>query len=235
MAAADTDLRVFEDLHTLSAAAAQAFVETAREAVEERGRFVVALAGGETPKELYRVLANEHADDLPWQHVHWFWSDERFVGPDDPESNVGMARECLGPLALPERCWHPPDTSLPSPEETAERYERELPPFLPMDVVLLGLGEDGHIASLFPGSPALEEKERLVVAVRDAPKPPPLRITMTLPAIHRSRAVHFLVSGSRKRDALTRTLRVEAPPLPASRIQPAGGRVTWWVDRSATP
>jgi 6-phosphogluconolactonase len=235
MAAADTDLRVFEDLPALSAAAARALIEIAKAAIEERGRFVLALAGGNTPRELYRLLADQHADELPWQHVHWFWSDERFVGPDDPESNQRMARECFAPLSLPERGWHPPDTSLASPEETAALYERELVPYLPMDVVLLGLGEDGHIASLFPGAPALEETERLVVAVRDSPKPPPLRVTMTLPAIHRSRAVHFLVSGERKRETLARTLSGESPPLPASRVQPAGGKVTWWVDRAAAP
>jgi 6-phosphogluconolactonase len=235
MDAAGTEVRVFEDLVSVSEALARALVESARVAIAERGRFTMALAGGNTPRTLYRILAEKHRDDVSWSQVHFFWSDERFVDAKDPESNVGLALALLAPLHVPESNLHAPDTRLASPEETARRYEDELEPFLPLDAVLLGLGEDGHIASLFPDSPALDETKRLILAVRNAPKPPPLRVTMSLPAVNRAREVHFLVSGTPKRDALARTLSGKGSALPARRVHPEGGTVTWWVDRLALP
>lgn len=233
MAAAGTELRVFDDLAALSDAAARALVDAGKIAVAERGRFTLALAGGETPKTLYRSLAAEHRDDFSWGDVHLFWSDERFVPRDHPESNAGAALALLRPLSLREENLHAPDTTLARPEDAAHRYEDELARFHPLDAVLLGIGEDGHVASLFPRAPELEETRRLVVAVHDAPKPPPERITMTIPALNEARAVHFLVSGSGKREALRRVLSGADPSLPASRIRPREGTVIFWADREA--
>ncbi len=232
MARAKVDLRVFEDLEALSAAAARALVEAANEAIRRRGSFTLALSGGETSKGLYRRLASHHRRDVPWDAVHWFWSDERFVPEDHPDSNAGTSLAILSPLSLPSENLHIPVTHGVDASEAARRLEEELSRLFPLDMTLLGLGEDGHVASLFPGSPALEETTRLVVPVRDAPKPPPLRITMTLPAINASRSVHILVSGPAKREALSRALQETGPAIPAGLIRPEGGPV-WWVDRAA--
>jgi 6-phosphogluconolactonase len=232
MSPSRVDLRVFEDLEELSAAAARALVEAANEAIGRRGSFTIALSGGETPKGLYRRLANHHRHDVPWGAVHLFWSDERLVPVDHPDSNAGAARAILAPLSLPSRNLHIPPTDGLDATETARRYEEELSRFVPLDMTLLGLGEDGHVASLFPGSPSLKETTRLVVPVRDAPKPPPLRITMTLKAINASRTVHVLVSGQGKKEALSRALREDPPTIPAGLIRPQSGAV-WWVDRAA--
>jgi len=233
MAAAGTELRVFEGVGALSDAAARALVDAGKRALGERGRFTLALSGGETPKSLYRRLATKHRDDLPWGDVHLFWSDERFVPRHHPESNSGAALALLLPLSLPEENVHAPDTTLARAEDAAARYENELSRFLPLDAVLLGIGEDGHVASLFPGAPALEERKRLVVAVHDAPRPPPERITMTIPALDEARAIHFLVSGASKRGVLGRVLSGADPSLPASRVRPREGTVTFWADRAA--
>jgi 6-phosphogluconolactonase len=229
-----TELRVFDDLETLSAAAARALVEAANDAVRKRDRFTIALSGGETPRPLYRRLASQHREDVPWTAVHLFWSDERLVPPDHPESNVGTARALLAQLPIPPENIHPPDTRVGDADVVAGRYQAELERFDPLDAVLLGLGEDGHVASLFPGARSLEEGTRLVVAVRDSPKPPPVRITMTLAAIHRSRAVHVLVSGEAKREALFRALHESPPRAPAALLR-AGGQAVFWADRAAAP
>ena len=234
MAPARADLRVFEDLETLSTAAARALVEAANEAIRRRGRFSLALSGGETPNVLYRRLAADHRHDVPWEAVHLFWSDERFVPPDDPRSNAAVARAILAPLSLLPENVHAPDTEGSNADDAAREYEKVLSGFDQLDVTLLGLGEDGHVASLFPGAPSLEETSRLVVPVYGAPKPPPVRISMTLLAINRSRSVHVLVSGPAKRDALVRALTEAPPGTPAGLVRPDGGTV-FWVDRAAAP
>jgi 6-phosphogluconolactonase len=233
MAAAGTELRVFDDVEALSAAAARTLVEEGKSAILERGRFTLALAGGETPRTLYRTLAGEHRDELPWKDVHLFWSDERFVPSEHAESNVGAALALLLPLSIPAENVHAPDTTLSSLEDAARRYEEELLRFHPLDAVLLGIGEDGHVASLFPGAPALEETTRLVVPVHGASKPPSERITMTIPALNAARAVYFLVTGSTKREALKRVLEGADPLLPASRVRSKAGKVIFWADRAA--
>jgi 6-phosphogluconolactonase len=232
--ATTTELRVFDDLEALSAAAARTLVDAANDAIQKRGRFTIALSGGETPKPLYRRLASEHRDDVPWNVVHLFWSDERLVPQDDPDSNVGTARAILAPLPLLPENIHPPDTRPGDADVVAGRYETELERFDPLDAVVLGLGEDGHVASLFPGSSSLEESPRLVAGVRDSPKPPPVRITMTLAAIHRARAVHVLVAGEAKREALFRALHESPPRTPAGLVR-SGGAAVFWADRAAAP
>jgi len=228
-------LQRFEDREALSRAAGRALVDSARRASEKRQRFALALAGGGTPQRLYELLASEFRDQVPWQDVHVFWSDERYVPLDHPESNYRMARDVLlDAVPLPAANVHPPETEIDDPDASALRYEQEVRRvFLPeeprFDWMLLGLGEDGHIASLFPGSPELEVERRLVVAVTESPKPPAVRLTMTLPLINRSREVHFLVSGEAKRDALAKSRR-EGTELPAQRVH---APKFWWADRDA--
>lgn len=232
-------IHVYDTQRALARAAANAFVASAGEVLSTRDRFTVALAGGSTPKTLYALLASELRDTLAWNRVHFFWTDERFVPPDDSESNYRMARDALlEPLGVPQENVHAPDTG-GKPGDAAERYQDAMRAFfgsgLPrFDWILLGMGEDGHVASLFPGSSALEETERLVVAVHDSPKPPPVRLTMTLLLLNAAREIHFLIAGRRKRDAFSKILRQENAHLPAQQIRPNDGTVDWWVDLEAT-
>ncbi|TDI40159.1 MAG: 6-phosphogluconolactonase [Acidobacteria bacterium] len=192
-------LECFEDREAMGRAVALAFVEAAR-AVES---FTVALAGGRTVEPLYRSLASELQGEVQWERVHVFWSDERYVSPTDPMSNVRLVRELLlNHVPIPEENVHAPQTDLTEPGEAARRYEEMLREHSGLDWVLLGLGEDGHVASLFPGRPELEERQRLVVAVLDSPKPPPVRLTLTPATINAAREVHLLVAGASKRAAL---------------------------------
>lgn len=221
-------------------AAAASFVELARTTARARGRFTVALAGGGTPRPLYERLARAYRDGVPWERVHVFWSDERYVPAEDSESNYRMARETLlDHVPIPRTNLHPFPTGLPTPDAAAYAYENLLraffgTPWPGFDLVLLGLGEDGHVGSLFPGSPALRERNRAVVSV-EGPKPPRQRLTLTLPAINHSALVHFIVTGAGKAEAVRRAL--EGPrDLSASVAQgvhPVEG-VRWWLDRAAT-
>jgi 6-phosphogluconolactonase len=172
----------------------------------------VALSGGSTPKPVYEALADMA---LPWVRIHWFFGDERFVPPGDAQSNYRMARETMLFRAPPGNI-HPVPTVGLTLEEAALRYEQELPPHF--DLVLLGLGTDGHTASLFPGSPALDEHVRLVRAV---PEKDPPRITLTYPALENATHVAFLVSGADKQDMLAR-VRAGDMSLPAARVRPKG-------------
>ncbi len=234
-------LRIFPDKQSLSRAVAEAFVDSADRLVSERHRFSVALAGGGTPRLLYQLLGGELRKNIPWAHVHFFLSDERYVPRDHPDSNYRLVREAmLVHVAMPPENLHFPRTDFEEPEAAARHYEQSLASFFApveprLDWILLGLGEDSHLASLFPGSSALDETERWVVAVKDSPKPPPVRLTMTLPLINLAGEVHFLVSGREKAEAL-RSSR-EGPPnpgqLPAHGVRPLEGALSWWVDESA--
>jgi 6-phosphogluconolactonase len=206
-------------------------------AVPERP--AVCLAGGSTPLLLYQMLADRPwRDRFPWERVHWFWGDERYVPPDDPRSNYRMVRSALlDRVPVPPENIHamPTNGTLP---QVAGDYERALKQFYGADelapnrplfaATLLGLGTDGHTASLFPGSAALDEHERWVAPVPDAHPEP--RITLTPPALASSGEIAFLVSGAKKRDILARVRRNE--DLPALRIESAG-RVHWFIDRAA--
>ena len=224
------------DADALAAAAAALFAGLARRAVARRGRFAVALAGGGTPLGCYRRLAEPpHRDGLPWAGVHVFWSDERCVAPDDPRSNERAAREALiGRVTVPAAQVHPIRCA-GDPEGAATAYEQVLaacfaggPPRL--DLALLGLGADGHTASLFPGSPALDVRDRFVIATGDDAHPQP-RLTFTFPAIERSPLVVVTVSGAEKRDAMTRIAADE--DLPGARLR--APRLLWLVDEAAAP
>jgi 6-phosphogluconolactonase len=195
------------------------------------GRFAVALSGGSTPRRLYAQLAKPpYLDAFPWPHVHWFWGDERFVPHDDPASNFRMVHEAmLAHAPAPAENIHPVPTEGTDANAAAALYAQELQRFYgaarldparPLfDINLLGLGGDGHTASLFPGTAALDERELWVLAVAGAQ--PQTRITLTYPALESSREVIFMVTGADKRDMLARLRRGDAQ-IPAGRVRPTG-------------
>jgi 6-phosphogluconolactonase len=233
-------IRVCSAPEALADIAAELFVEEARTAVSDRGRFAVALAGGDTPRPAYRRLREPRLRGrVDWEAVHLFWGDERCVPPDDERSNYRMVQEALlEALQLPERQIHPIRCAGDS-KRAALDYEEQLRVFFGeegprFDLVLLGLGEDGHTASLFPGTPAATERTRWVAGVSD-PGQPFARVSLTLPAINCARTVAFLVSGRRKAAAVQRVLEAsgEGAPLPAQGVRPREGRVLWLVDAEA--
>jgi 6-phosphogluconolactonase len=220
-------VQVFSDPGALAQHAARWLSGLAR---AKQGRFAVALAGGSTPRATYEHLARE---DFPWDRTQWFFGDERFVPPDDAQSNYRMAREAMLWRA-PENNIHPVQTLGVTPETAALAYQTELkavrgdgPQF---DVALLGLGPDGHTASLFPGSPMLEERTLLTGVVKGLGQ---TRITLTYPALEDSGHVVFLVAGAEKRDVLRRVLAGDES-LPAARVRPKG-ELLFFVDSQAAP
>jgi 6-phosphogluconolactonase len=203
------------------------------------GRFRIALTGGETPRALYRELGARFQGSVDWTSVEFFWGDERFVPPEDPASNYRMARETLlAQIPVPEENIHPMPTR-GDPDEAAWTYEATLKsayganmldPARPLfDLVLLGLGDDGHICSLLPGSPALEERRRWSVPVTQGR--PEMRITLTYPPIQSSRVTAFLVAGEKKAEAV-RAVRAGDSALPGARLRPEG-ELVWLLDRAA--
>lgn len=236
----DTEIVIVPDAEALARSGVQRFVGLAQQAAESRGRFTAALSGGSTPEGLYRLLAEEpYRNQVPWQQVHLFWGDERCVPPDDPGSNYRMAEQTLlRHVPVPPENVHRVQGEL-APEQAARAYGRDLEDFFcgphtRFDLMLLGLGSDGHTASLFPGSVALQEETRLVAAVEAQYEDRPAsRITLTLPAINTSRHVLFLVSGSSKAEILHQVLSTPGGPLPAQRVHPRAGELTWLVDEAA--
>jgi len=236
------ETRVFPDIDALSRGALEELLRVMQDAIKQRDRFAIALSGGHTPAKLYALWA--HAKDLgaetPWDRVHLFWGDERYVAQDDPLSNYRMTRETLiERVPIPAANVHPVATNLPTPEKAAESYEADLRGFFggnapAFDLQLLGLGVEGHTASLFPGSPALEEKQRWVLPV-EAPAKPPRRLTLTPVVLNQARHTIFLVAGADKREILA-ALRNEPEPktsqYPAARIRPAG-ETLWFLDQAA--
>jgi 6-phosphogluconolactonase len=236
------DTRIFTDIDKVSAAALAELLEIMDAAVQQRGRFAISLSGGRTPAKMYRLWADEDKQRprTPWDRVHLFWGDERFVGYDDPLSNYRMTKEALiDCVPIPAENVHPMPTNMAHPVEAAAAYDAELRKFFgasepAFELQLLGLGPEGHTASLFPGSPALEEKERWVVAVEVAAKPT-RRLTLTLPVLNSARNTFFLVTGADKTQIIT-ALRAEpdAPgsQYPAARVRPKGP-VIWFQDEAA--
>ena len=219
---------------------AAAIAEVLQDVVTQRGRCSLVLSGGSTPRPALEQLATVYRDRVPWDRVHLFWGDERFVPHDDPRSNARMAREALiDHVPCPPANVHPIPTGLPSADAAALRYEDTLRGYFPhghpaFDLVLLGVGDDAHTASIFPGSLALDEPSRWVIAVA-APVEPSLRITLTMRTLTSASRVFVLVSGTSKAAALSHALDpVSAPSqYPAAALQSAGDRVTWFTEREA--
>ena len=235
-----TELHVLPTVEDLAQAAALFIVELARERIQAQERFTIALSGGSTPRRLYQILASpEYAQRIAWDRWHVFWSDERCVPPDHTDSNYLMAREALlDRVPLPSHQVHRMRGEA-VPQESAEEYERELLQFFEpsepaLDLILLGMGEDGHTASLFPGTDALREERRLVVANR-VPNFNTRRITFTLPMINMAKAVAFLVSGAPKAHTLRQVVEPMSGehPLPAGLVRPGSGSAHWFLDRDA--
>src|SRR5882724_2201538 len=207
-------------------------------------RVAICLTGGSSPRELYAHLATDaFRNQIPWQRVHWFIGDERFVGAHDPLNNMGVARRIFLDRLAPACNIHPIPTDTANPDQAARQYEAELQSFYgadrldsarPLfDLVLMGVGPDGHTASLFPDYPALEETERWVVGVPKAHVEPFVpRVTLTLPTLNSCREMLFEISGADKRPILTRVL--DGEDLPANRAQ-AVGETVWLADKAALP
>jgi 6-phosphogluconolactonase len=236
------EARVFADLEALSRAAAAESARAANEAVSARGRCLVALSGGRTPSRMYQLWATEFRDKIPWAKVHFFWGDERFVPADDPKSNYRMAKlSLLGRVPVPAENIHPILTNFTTAEEAARAYENTLRGFFgdagpTFDILLLGMGGEGHTASLFPDSPALVEQKRWVVGVR-APVEPPVRVSLTFPVLRWAREIFFLIAGADKKriiEALIRDPGAAAKKLPVAMLRPEG-KAIWFLDRAAYP
>ena len=239
-----SEIQVLADASALAEFALAQLIQIARDAIVARGRFCIALAGGSTPHLLYTNLTRpEKLAQIDWSSVLVYWGDERCVQPDDPDSNYLMARQALlDHVPLLAENVHRICGEL-EPERAAQMYEAELRQVSPgakiprFDLVLLGLGEDGHTASLFSGSSALAETKRWVVSVEHTAPPPPLvtRISLTLPVFNAAANLIFLVSGSGKAGIFSRLIqKIDRPNLlPAQLIRPQNGRLVWAVDRLA--
>ena len=231
-------VRIFKDAVELSRAAADLFVTLAVQSIRERGRFLVALSGGSTPMALYRLLAREPID---WTRIHVFWGDERLVPPEDPENSYGQAWEALlKHIPIPTENIHRVASEL-DPVAAARDYASILREFAAppldwprFDLVLLGLGEDGHTASLFPGSP-VDATEPVIAVTANYQGRPARRVTLTPLVFNAARQVIFLVTGANKAVTLKGVFSDynSSEQIPAKRIQPADGQVTWLVDKAA--
>lgn len=236
---AQPEIRILKTAAELFEAAAAEFAAQANQAVRDNGRFAVALSGGSTPKALYSLLATK--SNVPWDKICFFWGDERHVPPDHPESNYRMANEAL----LSKVPVRPENVFRIHAEEkeaaaAALQYEQALRGFFHLspgqfprfDLVLLGTGPDGHTASLFPGTAALNETQRLVVA-NWVPKFNTHRITFSFPVLNAAACVMFLASGPDKAAILHQVLENSAADLPAQKVQPTDGQLIWLLDQAA--
>lgn len=233
-------IRVFDNTSQLSAAAADLFVQTARAAVAETGRFTVALTGGSSPEQLYRLLAQPpYRDQVPWPQTYIFWGDERWVPLSDERSNAKMAFELLlNHVPVPTGQIYPM-WGAETPETFAQQYEEQLrqhfgdtePRF---DLILLGMGDDGHTASLFPGTAVLQEKTHWVKAYYLEPQEM-YRITLTAPFINQAKKLIFMTFGEKKASALYEVIKGKPNPeiYPSQLIKPKGGELIWLVDQAA--
>lgn len=233
-------ISILASYETLSHAAAEMFVESAQSAVNKDGYFSIAFSGGHTPQRMYEILAQKDIrDKIPWDKTFVFWGDERCVPPDHPSSNQLMLRRLLlAHVNIPEQNVFPISGNLP-PGEAAQEYETILHKFFTnrhpgLDLVLLGLGENGHTASLFPGTPALNETQRWATDVYVA-ELKMHRVTLTAPFINLAKKIVFLVSGRSKALVLKEVREGPADPvrLPAQLIKPVEGELVWLVDQEA--
>ena len=235
-------IAIYDDKHTLSQHAAEYIMRIAKEAIDLHGHFTIALTGGTTPGEVYSLIGSEpFRSQIDWQLVDIFWGDERCVPHNSPESNFYLAQEVLlDKIAIPKSQIHPMPADQLDREAASQAYSIEMqntfdtngiPSF---DLIHLGMGPEGHTASLFPHQVSLHEKHRLVMPV-SVPKPPPDRLTFTPPLLNAARNVLFLVTGSEKADALHAVLEGEYQPdeYPAQIVRPINGEVVWMLDKDA--
>ncbi len=238
-------IHIVADIEELSRVAAVEFVHRAQDAVQAKGIFTVVLSGGSTPKSLYTLLADDVTlrAAVPWDKVHFFWGDERHVPPDHPDSNYRMAHEALlSKVLVPAANVQRIKSEYPEAHRAADEYDQRLREFFAVavghfpqfDLLLLGMGPDGHTASLFPGTAALHERTRLVVA-NWVEKFSTDRITLTPPVLNNAARIIFLVGGEEKAETLRAVLQGEQQPerFPAQLISPTQGTLLWLVDRSA--
>lgn len=238
---AKTEIIVKDNPEQLAQAGATIFTKVALASVKERGRFVVAVSGGSTPRLMHQVLAEEpYRSEVPWDSTFLFWVDERCVPITDENSNYGIAkRDLLDKVPLPKRQIHPMPVDKP-PDMGALEYQRVLQDFfqsgegqIPVfDLIFLGIGADGHTASLFPGQSALEEKKNLAVAVKGG-DPDVDRLTMTYPLLNRAKQIVILVSGKGKATIMRTLFEEKQTGLPVVGIKPINGELSWLVDRDA--
>jgi 6-phosphogluconolactonase len=236
----DLNVRVFPTPAELFPVAATEFTRLAQRAIRSSGRFTVALSGGSTPKSLFKLLAALPPADIPWEQVYFFFGDERHVPPDDPESNFRMANENLLTKihARPENIFRV-HAELDA-ETAAKNYEEKLVKFFNLgpgefprfDLIMLGLGPDGHTASLFPGSKGLGEKQRLVIA-NWVEKFNAFRITFTYPVLNHAACVMFMATGTDKADAVRRVIEDKKQGPPAGGVAPIDGKLLWFLDDDA--
>lgn len=237
------EIRVLTTPQELFAAAAEEVVRATNQAVAERGRFAIALSGGSTPKSLYNLLATNARTSLPWDRMFFFWGDERHVPPKDPESNYRMVEEAmLSKVPVPAGNVFRIAAENPDAAAAAEAYEQTLRKFFQLkagefprfDLILLGMGPDGHTASMFPGTAGLQERSRLVIA-NWVDKLKTRRLSFTLPVLNAARSVVFMVSGTDKATVLRSVLEEDVPgeQYPAKLVQPKDGKLTWFLDRAA--
>jgi 6-phosphogluconolactonase len=237
------DVRRFANLERLSHAAAAYVLAAAETTLETRDRFSLVLTGGSSPLRLYELFADVYRTRLPWDRIHLFWSDERYVPRGNPESNQGAAYDAfIGQVPIPAEQVHALPTKIAPPAQAAEVYEETLQRFFggppAFDLALLGLGEDGHVASLFPHHHPERQLEQpdasSWVEVTEAPpdQEPRQRLSLTLPALNRARRVLFLVHGARKREAVRAVLRTPDSTLPAAYVHPQD-ELAWYVDAAA--
>ncbi len=233
-------IRIYDTPDTLAKAAAEFVAQQAHKAVQESGRFSIVLSGGSTPGKTYAYLARQpFQKEIEWQHTHVFWGDERCVPADDPRNNARMAyQQLLQYVPVPSDQIHPIASTLP-PLVAARQYEEEIKAFFKhsrpaFDLVLLGLGENGHTASLFPGTPVLRESTAWVAEVYVAEQNL-WRVTLTPPLINQSAVVIYLVQGARKANIVHQVLQGPQKPeeLPAQLIHPASGELHWFLDAQA--
>jgi len=234
------EARVFADLEALSQAAAAESARAANEAVSARGRCLISLSGGRTPERMYELWATEYRDKIPWAKVQFFWGDERFVPTADPKSNYRMAKmSLLDRVPLPVENVHPILTDFATADDAARAYAKILRVYFSengptFDLLFLGMGGEGHTASLFPDSPALTEHKHWVVGVR-APVEPPVRVSLTFPVLRRARETYFLVAGADKKgiiEILKKDPKAAEQKLPVAMLKPEG-KTIWFLDQAA--
>lgn len=237
------EIRILTTPQELFGAAAEEVIRAANDAVSVRGKFTLALSGGSTPKALYNLLATNARTALPWDHMYFFWGDERHVPPTDPDSNYRMVNEAmLSRVPVPPANVFRVEAENPDASAAAAAYEQTLRKFFQVDangvpqfdLILLGMGPDGHTASLFPGTDGLKEKSRLVIA-NWVEKLKTHRLSFTLPVLNAAHCVAFLVSGTDKAPALKAVLEGNEPgeQYPAKLVHPKDGKLIWFLDRAA--